>query len=201
MKRTRHVWCWLFMLAGPMGFLCATQAQANQQTAVSQASPAALHQMPVMDGSAGPCSLELTATTPDGKPVYDATIKVHIAYGFGGFRRLDLQAGTNVDGKVKFMGLPSRVRRPPLEFLASKDQWAGTVTYDPNEELSRAGGPPLRSAWFARITQPGVPHACAFCAQGGDSTTVYFDRPDAPRKSQRLTAVGSHPFDSAEGRP
>ncbi len=134
MKRTRHVLCWLFMFAGPIGFLYATTAQSNQQTAVSQASPAAVHQMPVMDGGAGPCSLELTATTPDHKPVYDATIKVHIAYGFGGFRRLDLQAGTNVDGKVKFIGIPSRVRRPPLEFLASKDELVGAITYDPGEE-------------------------------------------------------------------
>jgi hypothetical protein len=134
MKRTRHVRCWLFLLAGPMGFLCATQAQSNQQTTVSQASPAAVQKLPVMDGGAGPCSLEVTATTPDGKPIYDATIKVHIAYGFGGFRRLDLQAGTNVDGKVKFIGLPSRVRRPPLEFLASKNQLVGTVRYDPDED-------------------------------------------------------------------
>jgi hypothetical protein len=134
MKRTRQVRCCLFMLAGVIGLLGATQAQSNQQTAASQASAAAVHQMPVMDGAAGPCSLELTATTPDGKPVYDATIKVHIAYGFGGFRKLDLQAGTNVDGKVKFTGLPSRVRRPPLEFLASKEQLVGTVTYDPGVE-------------------------------------------------------------------
>jgi hypothetical protein len=58
----------------------------------------------------------------DGKPVYAATIKVHIKYGFGGMRRLDLEAGTNSDGKVKFAGLPDRVQRPPLEFHASKDQ-------------------------------------------------------------------------------
>jgi hypothetical protein len=87
--------------------------------------------MPVMDGGAGPCSLELTVTTADGKPVYDTTIKVHIAYGFAGFHRLDLEAGTNADGKVKFIGLPSRVRRPPLEFQASKDQLVGKATYDP----------------------------------------------------------------------
>jgi hypothetical protein len=143
MNRTCHVRCWLFMLAGTIGVLCAVQAQSNQQTAASQASATAHqapHQMIVMDGGAGPCSLELTATTPDGKPVYDATIKVHIAYGFGGFRRLDLQAGTNLDGKVKFIGLPSRVRRPPLEFLASasnsdsKYQLVGTITYDPGVE-------------------------------------------------------------------
>jgi hypothetical protein len=134
MNRTRHVLCWLFLLAGPVGFLCATQAQSNQQTAVSQLSPAAVQKMPVMDGGAGPCSLELRATTADGKPVYAATIKVHIAYGYAGFRRLDLEAGTNADGKVKFIGLPSRVHRPPLEFQASKDQLVGMVTYDPDEE-------------------------------------------------------------------
>ena len=36
--------------------------------------------MPVMDGGAGPGSLKLTVTAADGKPVYAATVKVHIAY-------------------------------------------------------------------------------------------------------------------------
>ena len=89
-----------------------------------------------MDGGAGPCSLELTVTGADGKPVYAATVKVHIAYGFAGARKLDLEAGTNSDGKVKFIGLPPKVRRPPLEFQASKDQLAGTATYDPAAECT-----------------------------------------------------------------
>jgi len=87
-----------------------------------------------MDGGAGPCSLELKVSTTDGKPVYAATIKVHIAYGFAGARKLDLEAATNVDGKVKFMGLPARVRRPPLVFQAFKDKLVGTVTYNPETE-------------------------------------------------------------------
>ena len=61
-------------------------------------------------------------------------IKVHIAYGFAGFHRLDLQGGTNAEGKVKFIGLPSRVHRPPLEFQGSKDQFVGMTTYDPANE-------------------------------------------------------------------
>jgi hypothetical protein len=89
------------------------------------------HKIPLMDGGAGPCSLELTVNGPDGKPVYDAKVKVHITYGFGGFHKLDLEAGTNVDGKLKFTGLPDRVHRPPLEFHASKDDMQGTATYDP----------------------------------------------------------------------
>jgi hypothetical protein len=90
--------------------------------------------VPVMDGGAGPCSLELTVNGPDGKPVYAAKVKVHIAYGFGGFHKLDLEAGTNSDGKLKFTGLPARVHRPPLEFQASKDDLEGVATYDPSFE-------------------------------------------------------------------
>ena len=90
--------------------------------------------VPVMQGGAGPCSLELTVLGGDGKPVYAATVKVHIAYGFGGMRKLDLEAGTNSDGKVKFAGLPARVQRPPLEFHGSKDELEGVASFDPSTE-------------------------------------------------------------------
>jgi hypothetical protein len=88
----------------------------------------------VMDGGAGPCSLDLTVINADAKPVYAATLKVHIAYGFAGVRRLDLEAGTNSVGRVKFTGLPSRVHRAPLEFRASKEELTGMATYDPTTE-------------------------------------------------------------------
>lgn len=134
MNNTCCALCCLFLLAGAADSWCGAQEQSNPQSAASDVSSVAAQKTPVMDGAAGPCSLELTVTAADGKPVYGATVKVHIAYGFGGFHRLDLDAGTNVDGKVKFTGLPSRVRRPPLEFRGSKDRLAGTVTYDPEQE-------------------------------------------------------------------
>ena len=90
--------------------------------------------VPVMEGGAGPCSIELTVLGADGKPVYAATVKVYIKYGFGGIRRLDLEAGTNSDGKVRFAGLPARVQRPPLEFHGSKDEFTGIATFDPSTE-------------------------------------------------------------------
>jgi hypothetical protein len=111
-------------------FLTAGLAQSNPPAA----TPAATQTVPVIDGGVGPCSLDLTVTTTDGKPAGAATVKVHIAYGFGGFRRLDLEAGTNSDGKVKFTGLPSRVRRPPLEFHVSKGELTSTIEYDPASE-------------------------------------------------------------------
>ena len=104
---------------------------ASAQTESQSATP---RKVPVMDGGAGPCSLDLTVTDTEAKPVYAATIKVHIAYGFAGIRRLDLEAGTNSDGKVKFIGLPRRVHQAPLEFRASKDDLQGVATVDPSAE-------------------------------------------------------------------
>lgn len=97
-------------------------------------APAPGEKVPVIDGGAGSCSVELTVRGADSKPVYAATVKVHVKYGFGGIRRLDLEAGTNSDGKVKFAGLPARVQRPPLEFHSSKDELEGTVSFDPLSE-------------------------------------------------------------------
>ena len=113
--------------------LCAASPAQSKPQATPAPAPAE-QAVPVIDGAAGPCTVDFTITTADGKPADAATVKVHIAYGFGGFHRLDLQAGTNAEGKVKFTGLPSRVRRSQLEFDASKDQLVGTATYDPATE-------------------------------------------------------------------
>ncbi|SRR6266496_5198906 len=117
------------------------QAPANPPAASGNFDSAA-HNVPVVDGAAGTCSLELTVTA-GGVPVYAASVKVHIAYGFGGFKKLDLEASTNVDGKVKFTGMPSRVRRQTLEFQGKKDQLAGTFTYDPGSECEAKHNLPL----------------------------------------------------------
>ena len=88
----------------------------------------------VTDGGAGPCSAEFTVTGPDGKPVFAVLINVHIAYGFGGIRKLDMGVYTNQQGKGKFTGIPDKVKKPPLEFKASKDQLVGVAMVDPATE-------------------------------------------------------------------
>src|ERR1035441_7138329 len=86
--------------------LCAAgSAQSNPQATPAQA-PTAAQAVPAIDGGAGPCWVEFTVTTADGKPAGAATVKVHIAYGFGGFHKLDPPAGTQSDGK------PQCKRRP-----------------------------------------------------------------------------------------
>lgn len=112
--------------------LCSIVAAAPLLSRAQTQAPN--EKVPIIEGGAGPCSLELTVVGADGKPVYAATVKVHIAYGFGGMRKLDLEAGTNSDGKVKFAGLPARVQRPPLEFQASKDEFTGVAAFDPSKE-------------------------------------------------------------------
>ena len=89
------------------------------------------HQVPVMDGEAGPCSVAFTVTDAKGAPVYDARIKVHIGYGFAGVRKLDLEAATNVDGKTQFKGLPEKVKGGTLIFNASQGKRDGSAVYDP----------------------------------------------------------------------
>jgi hypothetical protein len=126
----------------------AGQVQSNHDLPSATTSPAsqAIENVPVMDGEAGPCSVELTVTGADGKPVYAAKVKVHIAYGFGGIRRLDLEAGTNSDGKVKFAGLPARVHRPPLQIHAAKGELTGDVDYDPSAECQAKHNVSLQKA-------------------------------------------------------
>jgi hypothetical protein len=123
----------VLMAAGTAGMLCSAQSSQQGSTPSASSAAATTETTPVIDGGAGPCSLELTVTA-DTKPVPAANVKVHIVYGFAGVRKLDLDAYTSNGGKLKFTGLPARVKRPPLEFRATKDKLAGIAVYDPESE-------------------------------------------------------------------
>lgn len=86
------------------------------------------HTVPAVDGGIGPCSADFTVKDETNAPVYDSKIRVHIAYGL--FHKLDLEVGTNIDGKARFTGLPNRVKQP-LQFRASQGDREGSATYDP----------------------------------------------------------------------
>jgi hypothetical protein len=91
------------------------------------------HSVPSVDAGLGTCTADFTITDQDGQPVYDAKISVHIAYGFGGWHKLDLQVGTNVDGKAKFTALPNRLRKGGLYFQAWKSGSSGEAFDDPSK--------------------------------------------------------------------
>src|SRR5256714_15319673 len=102
-----------------VGVLCvvlislAAQTQSKQNPPAGE-KPAAKAEVPVIDGGIGPCYLELTVLGLDTKPVYNATVKVHITYGFGGFHHLDLQAGTNFDSQGKVMCMAAKGHKTPV---------------------------------------------------------------------------------------
>lgn len=98
------------------------------------AQPQQPQDIPSVNGESGPCSVELTVVDADGNPVFSALVKVHIAYGFGGFHKLDLSVYTNAQGKTRFTGLPARVRKPPVEFRATKGPLTGVATVDPEAD-------------------------------------------------------------------
>lgn len=87
------------------------------------------HSVPAVDAGIGPCTADFTISDSDNKPVYAAKVKVHIAYGFGGFHKLDLEVGTNVDGKARFTGLPDRIKKG-LFFEASESDRTGEAFDD-----------------------------------------------------------------------
>ena len=118
-------WCRIVLCGTTMLFFVGGMALAHGQQTPDP------HQVPVMDGEAGPCSISFTVTDIKGAPVYDARIRVHIAYGLMGVRRLDLEAATNVDGKTQFKGLPEKVKGGTLMFRAVQGKREGSAVYDP----------------------------------------------------------------------
>jgi hypothetical protein len=123
---------WKLVLGGAVLFFLVT---GGVGIARAQQTPDP-HQVPVMDGEAGPCSVAFTVTDIKGAPIYDARIRVHIAYGLMGVRRLDLEAATNVDGKTQFKGLPEKVKGSTLIFRASQGKRDGSAVYDPARNCS-----------------------------------------------------------------
>jgi hypothetical protein len=127
MKRAFHL---ILACAFLMISMILAIAAQSQQPAQSENSS----DIPVTDGTSGPCSIEFSVTDSDGKPVYAARIDVHLAYGAFGAHKLDMGVYTNAQGKARFTGIPTKVRKPPVEFNAKKDDLVGVATMDPATE-------------------------------------------------------------------
>lgn len=79
----------------------------------------------VISARLGPCSADFTVTDAEAKPIYAAVVHVRIRYGFLGVKRMDLEVGTNSDGKARVEGLPEKGK--PLVYDVSKDGKKTTV--------------------------------------------------------------------------
>lgn len=112
----------------------APQSQTAQQPQAAKPAAANTPDPYLMDGAAGPCSIELNVMDAANKPISSALISVHVAYGFGGFHKLDMSVYSSPDGKAKFIGIPAKPKNAPLEFHATKDQLSGVAVMNPATE-------------------------------------------------------------------
>src|SRR5258708_10187800 len=112
-----------------LGVALVIAAQAQQPV-----QPQKPDDIPVTDGTSGPCSIEFSVTDSDGKPLYATRIDVHMAYGAFVAHKLHMGVYTNAQGKARFTGIPAKVRKPPIEFNAKKDDLVGVAAMDPATE-------------------------------------------------------------------
>jgi hypothetical protein len=85
-------------------------------------------EVPKVDGGAGACWVDFTVTA-ERKPVYNA--KIHVLVRYGLVHKVDLEVGTNSEGKARVAGIPQNVKKPPLVFDIRKDLAVTTVSHDP----------------------------------------------------------------------
>jgi hypothetical protein len=121
----RHFFPLAVCLAVSLAAVGHSQTNSTRAAEVAEAKT-----IPVIDGAAGPCSADFTITDASGAPVYAAKVSVHIAYGFMSIRKLDLEVGTNADGKARMTGLPDRIKHGIL-FHASEGDRTGEAFDDP----------------------------------------------------------------------
>jgi hypothetical protein len=152
----------LISIVFALGALAMAQSNSAQtysvQTSPSPAPQASSAQVdpktvPVIDGGVGPCSADITIIDANGAPVYAAKVTVHIAYGWMNVRKLDLEAGTNVDGKVRFMGIPDRIKHG-IYFYASEGNRTGEAFDDPANTCKAQFGITIRQSDSPKAAGP-----------------------------------------------
>ena len=70
----------------------------------------------------GPCSALIVVTDSDSKPIYGAKITTRIQYGLLGVKKLDLEAYSGADGRIKITSLPETLKKPMYIHIAKDDK-------------------------------------------------------------------------------
>jgi hypothetical protein len=100
---------------------------------VSAGAQAGTNEVPVIDAAMGSCTADITVMDSGHHAIYKANISTRIRSGFAGVKKLDLEVGTNVDGKARFTGLPERPR-DALQFNADYQGRSNTVLLDSQKD-------------------------------------------------------------------
>ncbi len=95
------------------------------------------NEVPVIDAGMGSCTADITVMDSAHHVIYKANISTRIRSGFAGVKKLDLEVGTNVDGRARFTGLPERPR-DTLQFTADFQGRSNIVTVDSQKDCHAA---------------------------------------------------------------
>jgi hypothetical protein len=98
--------------------------------ALAQAPQPAPQKPTEISADLGPCTVDFKVTDLAGKPLYNAKIHTLIRYGFWSKRKLELEVGTNADGKARFVKLPDHIKKPMTFDIRYQDEQAAQ-SYDP----------------------------------------------------------------------
>src|SRR5262245_19056760 len=102
-----------------------TPPSAPQATAPQPGTPP---EIAALDAHLGACSADFTIKDADGKPLYLALVHVKVRYGALGVKRMDLEVGTNSEGKARIKGLPDKAK--PMTYDITKEDKKTTVDQD-----------------------------------------------------------------------
>jgi hypothetical protein len=99
----------------------------------SAAAQTGTNEVPVIDAGMGSCTADVTVMDSGHRAIYKAKISTRIRSGFAGMKKLDLEVGTNVDGKARFTGLPERPR-DTMQFTADYQGRSNTGLLDSQKD-------------------------------------------------------------------
>jgi hypothetical protein len=88
--------------------LFAWLAFSQTQAAPQASSPP--QETPALEAKLGTCSADFTVKDAQGKPVYHAIIRVSVRYGPLNVKRMDLEVGTDTNGKARLGTLPDKAK-------------------------------------------------------------------------------------------
>ncbi len=118
--------------------LSTTEAPPQSQPSAPSSAP---QPVPEITADLGPCSAAFHVTDLAGNGLYNAQIHVLVRYGM--VHKLDLSAATNVDGRVKFVKLPNKTKKPMNFEVKYQDQTANYIV-DPATNCNASFDVPLK---------------------------------------------------------
>ncbi len=100
--------------------------------------------VPEIAAEMGDCKVDFVITDLAGNGIYDAKISTTIRHGFLNRRKLELEAATNSDGRLRFVTLPNEVKTP-LTFRIRYANDSQRITWDPGNNCQARYDVPMKS--------------------------------------------------------